>query len=167
MCRVSGVKKLPENITEGKLRAERMHFDPKLSDSMDPFKGGLKPYPELHGKSENEHVVEKDMGIKKAITDLPDKRNNLELKSLGDKPYKFSEESANFYKGGGLIPGSTQPEKMEKKSTGNTKIVDYYANLDLTKPVPTKGLKWKDKLKLEALAEDKKAVNDLIKWYIY
>lgn len=34
-------------------------------------------------------------------------RNGIPLKSLGDKVYKAPEYNPDFYKEGGLIPGST------------------------------------------------------------
>ncbi len=132
---------------------------------MPAFAGGIKAYPELHGLTKTEHTLEKDMGIKQNVEGFDEKRNQIPYRALGDKPYKYTEDSSGFYREGGLIPGSSQPHKLDKKGTGSAKIVDYYANLDLTKPVPGKGLKWKDKLRMEALAEDKKAVNDLIKWF--
>ncbi len=162
--RTIGVKKIEPNNAPGKARAERQHFEEKLSGSLDPFKGGIKAYPEKHQKSEVEHVLENDMCEKKRVAGFEGKRNELPMKSLGDKPYKFAEDSTDFYKEGGLIPGSTHPEKIEKKGAGNAKIVDYYATLDLSKATLNKGLTWKEKVKQEQLMEDRKAVNDLIVW---
>lgn len=165
-CRASGLKRIEKDYAPVKPRAEREHFDEKLSGTMMPFEGGIKTYPELHGLTDTEHTLEKDMGIKRTILGFDDKRNQIPFAALGDKPYKYTEDSVDFYRPGGLIPGSSQPHKLDKRSTGSTKIVDYYANLDLSKRVPSKGLKWKDKLRLEALEEDKKAVNELIQWLV-
>ena len=165
--RVSQVKRIDKDYAPDKARPERQHFDLKESGSVDPFKGGLMPFPEKHQPTENEHVVEEDMGQKKHVEGFEGKRNELPFKSLGDKPYKFSDESSGFFKEGGLIPGSTHPEKMEKKGTGNTKIVDYYATLDVSKKFMKKGMTWKEKQKQDELEQDKKAVNDLIAWYYY
>eukprot|EP00831_Metopus_contortus_P077447 TRINITY_DN7274_c0_g1_i2.p1 TRINITY_DN7274_c0_g1~~TRINITY_DN7274_c0_g1_i2.p1 ORF type:complete len:350 (+),score=90.60 TRINITY_DN7274_c0_g1_i2:115-1164(+) len=160
----SGVKKISAQYAPIKPRAQRQHFEEKPSGHVDPFLGGLKPIPEGHRCTENEHTIDRDMGVKHPIQGLLPKRNDLDFRSLGDKSYKFSEDSSDFFKGGGLIAGSTHPSKMEKKITGNAKIVNYYANLDLTKPVPTRGLKWTDRLKLEEKSEDLKAVDGLIEW---
>ena len=163
--KATGVKKIDIKYAPIKPRAERQHFDEKLSGSIDPFKGGLKPYPERHQVTIDEHFLEIDMGQKVRVDGFDKKRNKLPFSSLGDKPYKFTEDSAGFYKEGGLIPGSTQPEKMDKKGRGNSKIVDYYATLDLTKKIMNKDMLWSEKVKKEELTEDKKAVSDLISWY--
>lgn len=165
-CRPTGVKLLAENHAFVKPRPERAHKEEVLSGSVDPFKGGLKPIPEKHQRTEKEHEVKEEMGAKKRVEGLEAQRNELPVRNLGDKPYKYAEDSNEFFKEGGLVPGSTQPVKMEKRSTGNTKIVDYYATLDISRPVMKKGMKWKDKLKFEQLEEDKKAVNELIQWYL-
>eukprot|EP00826_Nyctotherus_ovalis_P059771 TRINITY_DN8341_c0_g1_i5.p1 TRINITY_DN8341_c0_g1~~TRINITY_DN8341_c0_g1_i5.p1 ORF type:complete len:211 (-),score=90.80 TRINITY_DN8341_c0_g1_i5:294-902(-) len=159
-----GVKKIDVKYEPTKPRAERQHFGEKLSGSMNPFKGGLKPFPERHAVTTNEHFLEIDMGQKGRVPGMRERRNKLPYTSLGDKPYKYVEDAPEYYKGGGLIPGSTQPEKMEKKGVGNTKIIDYYATLDLTKKVMNKDLLWTEKVKKEELAEDMKAVDELISW---
>jgi hypothetical protein len=47
------------------------------------------------------------MGTKNSVSSINKMRNGLDVKSLGDKPYKHPEYANNFFKGGGLIPGST------------------------------------------------------------
>jgi len=167
LCREVGVKKIEVEYQPVKPRPERFHFEEKLSGHMDPNKGGLMADPNKLQRTENEHALENDMGLKKRIEGFEGKRNELPYTSLGDKPYKYAEDSSNFFKEGGLIAGSSHPEKMEKKGAGNSKIVDYYATLDLSKATMKKGLTWKEKVKQEQLTEDKKAVNDLIAWYFF
>lgn len=47
------------------------------------------------------------MTRKKRLDGYESLRNNIGVASLGDKPYKYPEYSNNFYRDGGLIPGST------------------------------------------------------------
>ena len=63
------------------------------------------------------------MQRKQIVGDLQAKRNNLNVSSLGDKPYKYPEYASDFYKAGGLIPGSTisyngKKSDIDKKITG-------------------------------------------------
>ena len=162
--KATGLKKINVKYEARKSRAERQHFEEKLSPSMDPFKGGIKAFPERHAVTTNEHFLEIDMGQKGRVPGLIDRRNKLPYTSLGDKPYKYVEDAPEYYKKGGLIAGSTHPEKMEKKGAGNTKIIDYYATLDLSKKIMNKNLLWTEKVKKGELEEDKKAVSELISW---
>ena len=45
---------------------------------------------------------------------LEPQRNNLAVKAMGDKPYKYPEYASNFYNDGGLIPGSTHKPRVNK-----------------------------------------------------
>jgi hypothetical protein len=47
------------------------------------------------------------MGSKKRTENMYDQRNGCGMTSLGDKIYKAPEFSTNFFKGGGLVTGST------------------------------------------------------------
>ena len=48
------------------------------------------------------------------IYGLEPQRNDIPVKTLGDKPYKYPEYSSNFYHEGGLIAGSTQKPRINK-----------------------------------------------------
>lgn len=63
------------------------------------------------------------MKKKARVNDFGQLRNGIGVAALGDKTYKYPEYSDNFYKNGGLIPGSTirprpQQEKELQKITG-------------------------------------------------
>ena len=47
------------------------------------------------------------MQTKIRVPGLEEQRNKISSASLGDKAYKYPEYSVDFYKAGGLIPGST------------------------------------------------------------
>ena len=54
-----------------------------------------------------EHELEKEMQRKTRLGEYYDKRNGINLASLGDKPYKAVTYFEGFYKTPGLIAGST------------------------------------------------------------
>lgn len=59
------------------------------------------------------------MQRKARIYDFEKQRNNITVSSLGDKPYKYPQQAPDFYKPGGLIPGSTfRPLPDNKKQLG-------------------------------------------------
>lgn len=62
--------------------------------------------------------VEDILGRKKRLTFLDQRRNDLNLSSFGDKPYKSPEQSPGFYKLPGIIPkiSYSPPNKRLKKS---------------------------------------------------
>ena len=68
---------------------------------------GIKCHLPLSVRQPLEHEIEKDMQRKNKLVDFYDKRNGINLASLGDKPYKAVTYFEGFYKTQGLIPGST------------------------------------------------------------
>lgn len=62
--------------------------------------------------------VEDILGRKKRLTFLDQRRNELNLSSFGDKPYKSPEQSPGFFKLPGIIPkiSYSPPNKRLKKS---------------------------------------------------
>lgn len=85
---------------------------------------------------------------------LDEKRNNLPITSLGDKPYRHPDYSSNYFKEGGLVPGSNIREKP-KKTESETVLKSVR--------VPGK-LTWKERLKLEEEKQDRDAIDELDKW---
>jgi len=96
------------------------------------------------------------MGQKKMIDTVDEQRNNLGLKSLGDKIYKYPEYASRFYHERGLIPGSSNTFKETKKTIRKT-LAEQTNN-------KSTGMKWKDRVKLEEKAEEEKAVLSLFDW---
>ena len=62
------------------------------------------------------------------VPDLEHQRNKISSASLGDKAYKYPEYSADFYKAGGLIPGSTIRKRTSKDP------LEHQVGSVLTKP---------------------------------
>lgn len=73
------------------------------------------------------------MGSKKRTENMYDQRNGCGMTSLGDKIYKAPEFSTNFFKGGGLVTGSTNVKK--KNTGGQGKNVDFYTDLKVGGPL--------------------------------
>ena len=86
------------------------------------------------------------------IYGLEPQRNNLPVKSMGDKPYKYPQYAANFYHDGGLIAGSTHKPRLHKGAS------DRKVSNVLTKP------NWDIKVALEERQEEKKAINSVDDW---
>lgn len=93
---------------------------------------------------------------------VKDARNGIPEYSGGDKIYKKPEHSTDFFKPGGLIVGSTNQAHL--KSVGNPKVIDFYANLDLSKPRNTLGKTWKVAVEEERVTSEMSDVKALKEW---
>jgi len=89
-------------------------------------------------------------------------RNGFPVNAPGEKSYKNPECSNDFYKEGGLIPGSTNVFKYHK--TVSRKEFFFYETLDLNVKTldPTK--LWKNKQKQEVMDYDSHYVKMLKIW---
>ena len=140
---------------------DRRHFPEKKGLEKIPFFQGLRTfYPNGHCRSFNELSVEKQMGGKKRIWTLEQKRNGIEFRIPGDKYYKASEQFPTYYKDGGLIPGSTIATNYNK--TRSKTSYNFYETMDLTKPTLNRNKIWGNKLKEENLVFDKQYVEKYI-----
>ena len=96
------------------------------------------------------------MGSKRRFSSIEEKRNGMEMRIPGDKYYRLSEHFPNYYKDGGLIPGSTNVINYNK--TQSRKAYNFYETLDRNKL-------WENKVKNENLNFDKKYVEkSIIDW---
>lgn len=73
------------------------------------------------------------MTAKARVNDLNGQRGGYPMTSLGDKNYKAVEYESGFFRGGGIIPGSTN--KVWPKNSGGGKAVDFYSGLKLDGPL--------------------------------
>jgi hypothetical protein len=103
------------------------------------------------------------MGSKKRFWSIKEKRNGMEMRIPGDKYYRLSEHFPNYYKDGGLIPGSTNVINYNK--TQSRKAYNFYETLDLKKQTLDRNRLWENKVKNENLNFDKKYVEkSIIDW---
>ena len=111
-----------------------------------------------------EYQVESVMNRKKRILSLGEKRNFMKTCKPGDKNYNCVENSPDYYKEGGLIPGSTNWinfRKTTRKGDDN-----FYQTLDLNIKVLDRNKLWTSKELIESLNKDKKYVEQLNNWDI-
>ena len=161
--RPGGIKKIVENFTLPKPRAERLHLKTKDSSIKKVKAEGIKAYPEMHALSTKSYEHTDTMGKKQPVDGLLNQRNNIPLTSMGDKAYKYPEYSKDFYKEGGLMVGSSNV--MTYKTSGI--VMDFYSNVQLKDGVPNTAVKWKDKVKKETQDHDQKLVASLYDWYVW
>lgn len=131
---------------------EKLHLYQDESDTM-AYKSTIKTFYPLE-KEHFERTLEKQMGQKRIIDSLEDQRNLIGVKSLGDKKYKFPEYASDFYKEGGLIPGSTITNRTTKKPLGKP----------IKESEKSRGTKWTDRVKMEEKNEEEEAVKGLFEW---
>lgn len=84
--------------------------------------------------------LEETMNRKQRITSIMQKRNLLPIATQGDNPYKAAEQHPDYYKEGGLIPGSTnilhksgKPSFRKSESdtlSSNTKLVATFGKMN-------------------------------------
>lgn len=162
------IKPQPPKPTEPKPRAERRHvpaYDsmmcepeyPKVQNRVYTNTGTLVQY---NPTSEyNDH--QRFMGRKTRVATYEKKRNDLPVRSKGDKNYKKVEQSSAFYKGGGLIVGSTSIKRYPHQSkigASDFATVISYEGLN-----PSRN-KWSDTVKQWAKTEEEMDVKQLIAW---
>ena len=112
--------------------------------------------------SMTEYGIEGIMNRKKRIYSLNQKRNFMKVCKPGDKNYNCVENSPDFFKGEGLIVGSTN--RINYKKTTRKGDDNFYQTLDLNIKVLDRNKLWTSKEMMESLNYDKKYVEQLNKW---
>ena len=155
---LKSIKYVPNPI---KSAYERRHYPEKFGNERVPFFRGLKTfYPNGNCRTFNEINLEKEIGGKKRIWTLEQKRNGIEMRNPGDKFYKASEQFPTYYRDGGLIPGSTIAMNFNK--TKSKTSYNFYETLDLNKQILDRNKLWENKVKNENLVFDKNYVEKYI-----
>ena len=159
-----GLKPIKFIPTPVKSAFDRRHFPPKYGNERIPFYKGIKTfYPNGQCSSKKETTLEKEMGSKKRLWSVTEKRNGMEMRVPGDKYYRASEHFPTYYKEGGLIPGSTIAINYNK--TQSRKAYNFYETLDLTKKILDRNKIWENKVKNENFNFDKNYVEkNIIDW---
>ena len=146
-----------------KRKKDKIKFDdiklPKLN-SKEKVKLTLRQKFILHSLSELS--IENAMVRKKRINSLEEQRNNYKIGIPGDKNYRYAECSENFFKGGGLIPGSTNNIEI---SENLNKIRDnIYEKLNLNVKSLDASKIWENKINKEREDGEKRYVLNLENW---
>ena len=173
------------------IKSGRKHFNDYLKRSMDTYDDNLFfgrkrkkdkitydniLFPKLNQREKNkmnlrqkfiyhslsELSVEKAMVRKKRINSLEQQRNYFNIGIPGDKNYRYAEYSENFFKEGGLIPGSTNDIKItinfnKMKNNIYEKMNLNYKSLDMNKI-------WDYKINKEREEGEKSYVLNLENW---
>lgn len=152
---------IPNTIT--KIQYEKKHFVPRFGIENDPEILHIKTFhPDGNCRTFIETPIEREFGIKKKLYSLSERRNGMDLRIPGDKYYKASEHLSNFFKEGGLIPGSTNI--MNYNKTQSRKANNFYETLDINAKTLDRTKIWKNKVQKEMLDYDTKYVRTLTEW---
>lgn len=101
---------------------------------MEDYNESLRVFDIANRTTAGEVVLEGTMNRKKRLTEFGSLRNQIECYSLGDKKYKFPTYDDTFFKGDGVIVGSTNIDR--KKTTARMNKVDF--SVDKTVKWPLK-----------------------------
>ena len=113
-------------------------------------------------RSLSEINLQKEMTRKKRINSLEERRNYFKMVNPGDKNYRYVDCSADFFKGGGLIPGSTN---ILRKNLNYEKVKnDIYENMNLNIRSLSPEKIYDNKFEKEIIDNDVKYVFDLENW---
>ena len=164
----SGIKKLDPTFSEVKPRPERKHVTQNFPSDGPEYKIHMKTVLSEAGKRIQDNETEEfdfhrtQIGKKVRVEGLEKLRNGLDVKALGDKPYKKPEHSTGFYREGGLINGSTNVNKVphQGKNAGSNDFATVLS-YEATNPKRTK---WKDRERKMKEDEDSEAIRQLIEW---
>jgi hypothetical protein len=107
------------------------------------------------------YELEDVMGQKGRIPSLEAQRNSFPIINPGDKIFKNPDYSPDFFKGGGLIPGSTNKIRYNKNSGKKSNL--FYESLDLNAVKLDKNKIWNNKCLQESLDFDKNYVFNYLK----
>jgi len=113
-------------------------------------------------RSLSELNVEKAMTRKKRINSLEQQRNYYSIVNPGDKNYRYAECSENFFKEGGLIPGSTNILRYSENY--NQIKNNIYEHMDLNVRSLDTDKIWNNKLERERKEREMRYVLNLENW---
>ncbi len=153
-------------LTEAKIFIRNRSFNPK-DNFCNP---NAKEYPLLQKKKKvqnseqalNEYNIEEIMTRKKRIFSLEQQRNFFKTGKPGDKNYTCVENSPNYFKMEGLVPGSTNRINMRK--TQRKGEDNFYHTMDLNIKILNQNKIYVMKELIESLNNDKKYVKELNIW---
>ena len=106
--------------------------------------------------------VERAMNRKKRINSLEQQRNFFKINNQGDKNYRYADCSENFFKEGGLIPGSTNKIRISENYNKIKNNIYEYMNLNV-KSLDVDKI-WDNKIKRERQEDEKQYVLNLENW---
>eukprot|EP01017_Pseudomicrothorax_dubius_P035387 TRINITY_DN4945_c0_g1_i3.p1 TRINITY_DN4945_c0_g1~~TRINITY_DN4945_c0_g1_i3.p1 ORF type:complete len:275 (+),score=20.64 TRINITY_DN4945_c0_g1_i3:50-874(+) len=156
-----GVRRIKFIPTLERGRPERLHLQGPLSGYLrEESPKGIRVHPtKITAPSQSEVALEKLLGMKHSVETIFQKRNDVPFCSPGDKSYKSVQYSPEFFRGEGLVVGSTN---RIRKTTNHSRL-EPIITLSLPR-LHKKTLSWNEVLSLESIKEDEKTVQGLNQW---
>lgn len=150
-------------MTQEKIWFQKKHFEEQFGINYDPEVLHIRTfYPDGNTRTYNETSIETEMGQKRLIPTLIQRRNEMLIRAPGDKPYKKSEYLSRYFHEGGLVPGSTNTINLKK--TQSRKGNNYYDTLDIFSNTLDVNKLWCNKVKNERKAFDISYVKTISMW---
>ena len=143
-------------------RRQQKHFPEVLSGHQGDLKIGIRCGIDGVLRTKGvEYGIDSKMGRKMRVKGFSELRNGISCSALGDKAYKASQYSSDFYKTPGIVPGSTNAQL--KRNFAKQKQVDFTIAKDAKYPF-YETVKWEDKVRMERIEEELKQVENLDTW---
>ena len=153
---------MKRNFTEEKLYYTKRTFEPQYGYQVYPEPPCIVTSEKSNLETKKETSLEDLACRKKRISTISEMRNFYNKTSQGDKPYKNPEFSEDFFKGGGLIVGSTTNIQFNK--TVGKKSNNFYETLNLETKSLDPSKVWDNKIKSEENQFQNKYVKNLNVW---
>jgi len=136
--------KIIETYIEPPSKVGKKHFEEKLSKPAE-YKLSVK-------------VIKPEVGTLERITGMKHIVENFTIVKPRCERVHFNQKVAN--------PNTKTNPNMEKyRKTRNDSVTKAASNEKPNGETASKGIKWKEKVKMDALNDEKKAVSELIQWF--
>ncbi len=159
------MKPIRPDFPENKIYYEKRHFSTRAcyEKIQEPFHiKTFNPNPIGNYTTTKEFSLENRIQAKRKISDLDSLRNGILCKIPGNKCFKNPEYSLEFFKEGGLVPGSTNTFNFKRNSS--KKSNNFYDTLNLTAHTLDPDKLWLNKIRKENFEYDSLFVKTLHQW---
>jgi hypothetical protein len=133
-----------------------------LTQNYNKFMPSKKKFGEKYTTFTQEKLINDELGKKRKIYSVEDRRNGMSVRAPGDKIYKNPEFEDKFFQKGGLAVGSTNAFNYKKTLVkGNN---NFYETLDLKVKTLNDQKTWEFKERFEDLQYQTSYVKNLNAW---
>jgi hypothetical protein len=158
-----GLKTIHPVFSERKIHYPKRLYEPRYGEIKDSFRFQVKTFkPDGNYTTYNEFSLEHDLGGKRRIESLSSQRNGMSQTAPGDKCFKNPEYSTDFFKEGGLIPGSSN--RLLHNRNVSKRADNFYQTLDVKKGSLNPEKLWTNKVRNEEKDFDVNYVKTLTIW---
>lgn len=161
--KLKGTKLVVPIVKEEKVyRTNKISTPGKIEGDYTKFMPYKKKYLDKYSLTTKEFLINDELGRKKRLETVEDRRNGMSVRAPGDKIYKNPEWSQRFFQEGGLVIGSTNTFNYKKTLVkGNN---NFYETLDLKVKTLDDKKTWEFKERYEDLKTQKDYVKSLQIW---